>query len=240
MIELLVVIAIIAILTALLMPALSTTHLEGKRIACQNNLRQLALCVPMYAADNEGKLPENSPESFPPNTWVPGNMQVRQEATNQLLIQKGELYPYANNTGIYRCPADLSQSGGIPRVRSYSMNGWAGSRYMESHSKPSSFRTFIRESELAAVGPNNIWLVLDEHEASIKDAWFLVTMDDSRPFARFPAQRHGQAYDLNFGDGHVELYKLRDPETQRLTSERASRSPKNSDWVKLKQVTTVR
>src|SRR5262245_12955192 len=194
----------------------------------------------MYAADNEGKLPENTPENLTPNTWVNGNMEVAREATNQLLIQKGKLYPYVRNPAVYHCPSDLSESGGIPRVRSYSMNGWAGSRYMESHTQSSNFRTFVRESELAAVGPANIWLVLDEHEASINDAWFLVTMDDSDPFANFPAKRHGQAYDLNFGDGHVELYRLRDPESQTLGSLRAHFSVKNSDWVKIKQVTSVR
>jgi hypothetical protein len=81
--------------------------------------------------------------------------------------------------------------------------------------------------------------MLDEHELSINDAWFLVTMDDSRPFASFPATRHGLAYDLSFADGHIELYRLRDPTTLRLAAGQVQVSPENLDWVRLKKVTTV-
>ena len=79
--------------------------------------------------------------------------------------------------------------------------------------------------------------IADEHEATIDDAWFLVTMDDSRPFASVPATRHERGYGLNFADGHAEYYKLRDPQTpdaeQRVGAQ-------NTDWQRLKQVTTVK
>lgn len=117
------------------------------------------------------------------------------------------------------------------------MNSWVGSRYMETPPRPAGFRTFVRYSEISAVGPATIWLIMDEHEASIDDAWFLVTMDDSRPFASFPATRHERSYGLNFADGHAEFYKLRDPGTQLAGGET---SPYNSDWQRLKQVTTIR
>ena len=120
------------------------------------------------------------------------------------------------------------------------MNGWIGSRHMQDDSPQTSFRTFLRDSELAAAGPANLWLILDEHEASIDDAWFLVTMDDSRPFASFPANRHSRGYALNFADGHVELYKLFDPQSQRLGTDEVRISPRNSDWLRMKQVTTTR
>ena len=103
--------------------------------------------------------------------------------------------------------------------------------------RPSGFRTFVRDSELSAAGPATIWVIADEHEASIDDAWFLVTMDDSQPFASFPATRHERGYGLNFGDGHAEFYKLRDPRTQLASGQI---SPYNSDWQRLKQVTTIR
>jgi len=56
LIEVLVVAAIIAILAALLLPALSSAKAKGKQIACANNLQQLALGCQMYAADNESRL----------------------------------------------------------------------------------------------------------------------------------------------------------------------------------------
>jgi type II secretory pathway pseudopilin PulG len=237
LIELLMVIAIIALLASMLLPALRAARSEGNRISCQNNLRQLAVGTQMYAADNEGRLPDNNPGST--NDWVRGNLLLPTDATNQVLLQQGKLFPYVNHTATYHCPADKSQTNGTLRVRSYSMNGWVGSRYMDTYARPTRFRTFIRDSELAAVGPANIWLMLDEHERSINDAWFQVTMDDSRPFASFPASRHELAYDLSFTDGHIELYRLRDPTTLRLAGGIPQVSPENLDWVRLKRVTTV-
>jgi prepilin-type N-terminal cleavage/methylation domain-containing protein len=246
LIELLIVITIIALLASMLMPALQTAQSQGKRISCQNNLKQLVTGVLMYTADNAGKLPENFPGSKSDNSWVLGNMVIEGETTNRTLIRQGRLFPYLGHVDLYRCPADPSKVGGVTRARSYSMNGWVGSRYMESYPSPSGSpyqskdRTFVRENELAAVGPANIWLMMDEHEASINDAWFLVTMDDSRPFASFPATRHDRAYDLNFADGHLDLYKLRDPESLKFgTTTNAQFSAKNSDWMRLKQVTTA-
>ena len=129
------------------------------------------------------------------------------------------------------------------RARSYSMNCWIGSREMETYPYTAyngGFRTFVRDNELAAAGPARLWVFVDEHEATIDDAWFLVTMDDSRPFASAPATRHAQTYDLAFADSHVEACKLRDPETLRLGIDPIQFSPKNLDWLHLKDVTTIR
>jgi prepilin-type N-terminal cleavage/methylation domain-containing protein/prepilin-type processing-associated H-X9-DG protein len=239
LIELLIVVAIIAILAGLLLPALSTAKSKGMQVACANNLKQLVMGYHMYAADNEGKLPENAPlAARGSNSWVMGNMKVAGDSTNQLFIRQGKLFPYASQVGSYRCSADSSQTAGIPRVRSYSMNGWMGSRYMANYPRTSGFRTFVRESELAAAGPANLWLLIDEHEGSIDDSWFSVTMDDSRPFESFPATRHSQGYGLNFADGHVEKFKLRDGNTH--WQEGVQVSSKNLDWQRLKQVTTIR
>jgi prepilin-type processing-associated H-X9-DG protein len=117
------------------------------------------------------------------------------------------------------------------------MNGWIGSRYMETYPRTNGFRTFVRDSELAAAEPARVWVIIDEHESSIDDAWFLVTMDDSRPFASFPATRHAGSYGLNFADGHAEFYKLREPESEMAEGQI---SAQNSDWQRLKQVTTIR
>ena len=238
LIELLLIIAIIAILAALLMPTLAIEQAKGKQTACLNNLKQCVLAFQMYSADNDGKLTQNYPlAQAESNSWVLGNMKVTTDSTNLTFIRQGKLFPYASQVALYRCPADPSRTAGLPRVRSYSMNGWIGSRYMETYPRPSGFRTFVRDSELSAAGPATIWVIADEHEASIDDAWFLVTMDDSQPFASFPATRHERSYGLNFGDGHAEFYKLRDPKTQ-LPSEETSSY--NSDWQRLKQVTTIR
>ena len=71
------------------------------------------------------------------------------------------------------------------------------------------------------------------------NGWFLVTMDDSRPFASFPATRHQKGYILNFADGHTEVFRLRDSKTG-LASPTSQIEPQNADWIRLKQVTTTR
>src|SRR5882762_2355394 len=86
LIELLMVIALIAILAALLLPALSSAQSQGRRAACINNLKQLGLSGQLYTADNDGKLAENLPQSQSTNSWVLGNLKNSSDATNQWII----------------------------------------------------------------------------------------------------------------------------------------------------------
>ena len=98
LIELLVVIAVIGLLAALLLPSLSSAKANARQIACLNNLRQLEVAFQMYAADNGGSLDQNVAlatgfnVSFGTNAWVYGDMKYGQDATNTLLIKKGELF----------------------------------------------------------------------------------------------------------------------------------------------------
>ena len=229
------VIAIIAILAAMLLPALDKAKARGKQIACINHLKQLAVCSQMYAADNSGKLVENFPAPQSTNSWVTGNMKFAADSTNSALLRQGKLFPYAGQTAIYRCPGDPAQTRGVPHVRSYAMNSWMGSRHMENYSNRAGYRTFVRDSETAAAGPARLWLMLDEHQDSLDDGWFLVTMDDSRPFASVPSTRHQRGYALNFADGHTEVHRWHG------TLDRPGyTSAQDPDWVRLKQVTTTR
>jgi prepilin-type N-terminal cleavage/methylation domain-containing protein len=241
LVELLTVVAIIGILAAVLLPALSAAKAQSQRASCINNLKQLAYCAQMYPADNGGKLAANQPDPSiakvsDTNTWLRGNMKISADSTNSNFIRQGLLFPYASHTAVFHFPADRYETGNAPRTRSYSMNSWVGSRYMETFPEQRVFRTFLRESDIATANSAALWLVADEHEQSIDDAWFLVTMDDSQPFASFPATRHRRGYCLNFADGHVEKYQLRDPGSAWPINQIFS---KNSDWLRLKQVTTV-
>lgn len=244
LIEILVVLAIVAILASLLLPALTAGKAKARQTACASNLKQLALASQMYAADNGGKLVENHPADQSPNDWAVGNMKLASESTNTLCLRQGALFPYASQPADYRCPSDTAETGGTLHVRSYSMNGWIGSRYMDTYPRKSSYRTFVKDSELSAAAPASLWLIAGEDESSLDDAWFLVTMDDSHPFASHPAMSHRGGYNLNFADGHVETYQLNDPESLKAAEKNPFThdhvSAKNPDWIRLKQVTTVR
>ena len=245
LIELLVVVAIIAILAALMLPALSAAKAKSRCAGCINNLKQLALCVQMYAADNGGRLPENAPVAQTGNStnaWVLGNLMNKSDATNSTLLRQGKLFPYASRAELYRCPADGSQAGGVLRVRSYSMNGWMGRPVHGERVRPATGPPTARSCGKTNWPPRarrGFGVIMDEHEATIDDGWFLVTMDDSRPFASAPASRHGAGYALNFADGHVESSKLRDPRSLQVDAQGSGVDAKNTDWQRLKQITTV-
>src|SRR5690606_223076 len=119
LIEVLVVVAIIGILAAILLPTMDKTRMRSKQVGCLNNLKQLAISAQMYAADNSGKLVENVPVNQSATSWIPGNMQSPADATNRALLAHGKLSLYADNPDVYHCPADPSQTQGVPHVRSY-------------------------------------------------------------------------------------------------------------------------
>ena len=252
LVELLIVIAIIAILAALLLPALAGAKAKAQTISCLNNLKQLAVATQAYMADNRGLFVANNRGDIPgpqaTNAWVLGNMRYESDATNTVFLRLSRLFPYASQLGVFHCPADKSvadtgaMSGNNPRtsrVRSYAMNSWLGSRYMENYPQRTGYRTFMKDSELGVAGTAILWMIADEHELSIDDGWFLVTMDDSQPFVNFPATRHQRGFGVNYLDGHADVQKLRDPESK-WTNAGGPVSSRNQDWIRFKLMTTIK
>jgi prepilin-type N-terminal cleavage/methylation domain-containing protein/prepilin-type processing-associated H-X9-DG protein len=152
LIELLVVIAIIAILAALLLPALARAKSKAQSVYCMNNSRQLMLSWRLYADDNGDVL---APNDYPFETcyftaanksqlknWVCGTMEQPLDAANdsELMDTTGTaLAPYMANNATYRCPADnyIDPNSHKVHPRSYSMNSAVGSTWYQFYSSGS-------------------------------------------------------------------------------------------------------
>jgi prepilin-type N-terminal cleavage/methylation domain-containing protein/prepilin-type processing-associated H-X9-DG protein len=235
LIELLVVIAIIAILAAMLLPALSKAKRRAQNVQCMNNTKQITLGWLMYNGDNDGRFVVNhagTSSSDVTPSWVTGWLDYSGNAadTNVDFLVNGILGPYLKSVAVYKCPADNSASFGAtgsPRVRSYSMNaalGPDGTSQADPHIKPASwlpgpptgnYKNYIKENELNTLGPSDMWVLLDEDVDSINDGSFAVQMPASAAATTWidlPAKAHGNSCGFSFADGHSEIHKWLAPE----------------------------
>ncbi len=258
LIELLVVIAIIAILAALLLPALAKAKQKAERITCINNQKQLTYAWLMYADDNAGKLPPNASTSAGTvDSWVQGKLSwdlfpspANTDNTNVLLLTQSLLGPYCSHvTGIYKCPGDKVPGARGPRVRSISMNGMMGgigtqANVLNQYGPGNNYQLYVKQTDIVRPNPSMAWVFIDEHADSINDGFFRVDMSTTTAWADIPASYHGASGALSFADGHSEIKKWTDstvkdrPVTQTTISAGLPASP-NTDLLWLQARTTV-
>jgi prepilin-type N-terminal cleavage/methylation domain-containing protein/prepilin-type processing-associated H-X9-DG protein len=204
LIELLVVIAVIAVLMAILMPALNRAREQGKRAACLNNLKQMALAWNLYADDNEGKMINGNTSLGGQNRdgtcWVywPGRNASEQERLDG--IRRGLLYAYCPSVKMYKCPTGI-RGELVTYAIPDSMNGYYHIPGAEDQIK--TLRSQIKN-------PTDQIIFLDEGRLS--PASWTIHYDQERWWDQITA-RHGDGTNFSFADGHSEYWKWSDPRT---------------------------
>jgi prepilin-type N-terminal cleavage/methylation domain-containing protein/prepilin-type processing-associated H-X9-DG protein len=197
LIELLVVIAIIAILMAILMPALNRVREQGRRAVCLNNVKQLAMAWHMYCDDNDDKI--INANTHDTTAWIHYEPTLTEQ--QQLDgIRIGPLYRYCPDVGLYRCPTgirgEMVTYSIVDRMNGHLAIAGATPDPVKKRSQIRNLTQQIVFLDEGALGASS-WTVYYYKELW----WDLITA------------RHGDGTNFSFADGHSEYWKWKDPRT---------------------------
>lgn len=231
LIELLVVIAIIAILAAMLLPALSRAKLKATEAACLNNQKQMGIAFNMYVTDNNGKMvyaPTAPPAQPGANDaggfwYVPngspsglGTQTAALAYVQNNLMTNNLIYQYAANPGVYHCPGDLRtalQVGSGWAYDSYAIaeNVEIGGSYGQANPPDSNSFSKITQVQRTA---DCVVFVEQSDTRGYNEGTFAINVNASSGSLGLEdvfAIYHGNVGTFDFADGHAEGRKWLDP-----------------------------
>jgi prepilin-type N-terminal cleavage/methylation domain-containing protein/prepilin-type processing-associated H-X9-DG protein len=269
LIELLVVIAIIAILAAMLLPALASAKQAGLRAKCISNMHQLGVTSVMYTSDNNDKFALNGftvdgGDAKNPR-WVQGHMNQGEQGNtdpyNPNLLINPLYAQYARTittAAIYKCPSDtapVTLNGHLTNtVRSYSMNGYVGwngaNESVDSGAAQMlnivQYQVYAKLADVRVMSPGDLMVFADVNPGSI--CWPLFGVDmaqgGSEIFFMYPSALHTKGGVFSFADGHAEGKKWLDARTYKpgniMYHNHDQPSPNNPDIAWMQLHATVK
>jgi prepilin-type N-terminal cleavage/methylation domain-containing protein/prepilin-type processing-associated H-X9-DG protein len=254
LIELLVVIAIIAILAAMLLPALARAKSAAMGTKCINNLKECQLAAAEYKTDNNGYLVPNSPYDGYMNagssntSWIdsvdgtesfPG---AESGNTNLALYTSGLLAPYvAKQIGVYKCPADQVPSANGQRLRTYSMNGQMGAVYMAkaNFNDDAPAIQYSKDADITHPSPSDAFVFCEENMYSINDGYLEVNTHSGTYPDTPAAAYHNNGIGMSFADGHALIHKWQTLVLQNARGHTIEAGVNNVDWIWFSQHTAA-
>ena len=226
LIELLVVIAIIAILAAMLLPALSRAKLKATGAACLSNQKQLALAWVMYTTDHQERLvnfletlnarnevpwrydPPPKPAVIPAGTSAEDRIKLNIEEG----YRQGAFFPYAPNPGIIHCPGDK-------RIGLKAGNGYTYSSVSPIGTLNGETPVFYKTTQINRPSDKFLWVEENDPRGENLGSWIMnqagtpATGFAGSSWIDSPAAFHGESSSFNWADGHASMRKWLNPAT---------------------------
>ena len=247
LIELLVVIAIIALLLAVIMPALNKAKDIAKMVVCLSNHKTLVMAWKAYSADNNGEIVdghtlrggtvEDSLRHWvePPISYTaagksknesqsqPGNQTLKEHELNG--IRAGTLYPYVENVDVYRCPAERRGKQGIgvlSSFRTYSIPAPMNGEYPSHYDERGHNIRVTKDSQIKNSAAKFVFIDDFDPRSWNMGSWiFGFQANGAHTFSDPIGVFHFKKCNFSFADGHANAYVWKDRRTHKASRYRA-------------------